>query len=149
MAEQLEMFSQLDNSEENREGTPIPTQLDQLVDLEDETEPEEVSAYIKLLKGAIPPDDNVLQDYIEIVGPQIQKEYTLRSAKGSSIEKYARNTDQSMLAHILNGIFPTMQIVRESGEALSDIEKRIYLIAYTLHDLDKLVNVRGVECGRR
>ena len=146
MAEQLEMFSQLDNSEENREGTPISTQLNQLIDLEDdEAELEEVSAYIALLKGAIPSDDNVLQDYVEKVGPQIQKEYTLRSAKGSSIEKYAHNTDQSMLAHILNGIFPTMQIVRETGEPLSDIEKQLYLIAYTLHDLDKLVNVRELS----
>ena len=145
MAEQLETLSQLDNSEEKHGVTPIPTQLAQLIDLEDETESEEVSAYIKLLKGAIPSDDNVLQDYVEIVGPQIQKEYTLRSAKGSSIEKYAHNTDQSMLAHILNGIFPTMQIVRETGEPLSDIEKQLYLIAYTLHDLDKLANVRGLS----
>ena len=146
MAEQLEMFSQLDDSEESREGTPIPTQLDQLIDLEDdEAELEEVSAYIKLLKGVIPANDHVLQDYVEIVGPRMQKEYTLRSAKGSSVKRYARNDDQSMLTHVLNGVFPTLQIVREAGEALSGIEKKIYLIAYTLHDLDKLVNVRELS----
>ena len=145
MVEQLEMFSQLDDSEESREVTPIPTQLDQLMDLtDDETKLEEVSAYIALLKGAIP-DDYVLQDYVEIVGPRMQKEYTLRSAKGSSIEKYAHNDDQSMLAHVLNGIFPTLQIVKESEVDLSDIEKKIYLMAYTLHDLDKLVNVQGLS----
>ena len=145
MAEQLEMFSRLDNSEEKREVTPIPTQLDQLIDLtDDETKLEEVSAYIALLKGAIP-DDCVLQDYVEIVGPRMQKEYTLRSAKGSSIEKYTHNDDQSMLTHVLNGIFPTLQIVRESEVDLSDIEKKIYLMAYTLHDLDKLVNVQGLS----
>ena len=146
MAEQLEMFSQLDNSEEKREVTPIPTQLDQLIDIEDnETEGEEVSAYIALLKAAIPADDHVLQDYVKIVGPQMQKEYTLRSAKGSSVEKYAHNTDQSMLTHVLNGVFPTLQIVRETGEPLSNIEKQLYLIAYSLHDLDKLVNVRELS----
>ena len=145
MAEQLEMFSRLDNSEEKREVTPIPTQLDQLIDLtDDETKLEEVSVYIALLKGAIP-DDCVLQDYVEIVGPRMQKEYTLRSAKGSSIEKYTHNDDQSMLTHVLNGIFPTLQIVRESEVDLSDIEKKIYLMAYTLHDLDKLVNVQGLS----
>ena len=125
MAEQLELFGQSDNSEEKSEEVLIPTQLDQLVDLQDdEAETEEVSAYVALLKAAIPGDDRVLQDYVEIVGPRMQKEYTLRSAKGSSVEKYAHNDDQSMLTHVLNGVFPTLQIVRESGEALSDIEKK-------------------------
>ena len=146
MAEQLEMFGQSDNNEEAHEKVSIPTQLDQLVDLQDDAaELEEGSAYIALLKGAIPDDDHVLQDYVEIVGPQMQKEYTLRSAKGSSVERYAHNDDQSMLTHVLNGVFPTLQIVRESGAALSGIEKKIYLIAYTLHDLDKLVNVRDLS----
>ena len=146
MAEQLKMFGQLDNSEKKREVIPIPTQINQLVDLQDdEAETEEVPVYIALLKAAIPDDDHVLQDYVEIVGPQMQKEYTLRSAKGSSVERYAHNDDQSMLTHVLNGVFPTLQIVRESGTALSDVEKQIYLIAYTLHDLDKLVNVQGLS----
>ena len=146
MVEQLEMFNQVDDSEESHEVTPIPTQLDQLVDLtDDEAEVEEVSAHISLLKGAIPDNDSVLQDYVAVVGPRMQKEYTLRSAKGSSVEKYARNDDQSMLAHILNGVFPTLQIVRESETDLSPIEKQLYLIAYTLHDLDKLVNVRELS----
>ena len=146
MAEQLKMFSDLDDNEKKHGGTPpIPTHLDQLIDLEDEAELEEVSAYIKLLKGAIPNDDSVLQNYVEIVGPRMQKEYILRSAKGSSVEKYAHNDDQSMLTHVLNGIFPTLQIVREAGTDLNAIEKHIYLIAYTLHDLDKLVNVRELS----
>ena len=146
MAEQLKMFDQSDNSKGKRQEAPIPTQLDQLVDLQDDAaEFEEVPAYIALLKEAIPKGDHILQDYVEIVGPQMQKEYTLRSAKGSSVERYARNDDQSMLTHILNGVFPTLQIVRESGAALSDIEKKIYLTAYTLHDLDKLVNVRDLS----
>ncbi|MDE0634281.1 MAG: type I-D CRISPR-associated protein Cas10d/Csc3, partial [Candidatus Poribacteria bacterium] len=146
MVKQLEMFSQLDDNEQSREVTPIPTRLDQLIDLTDgEAEVEEVSAHIALLKGAIPDNDSVLQDYVKVVGPRMQKEYTLRSAKGSSVEKYARNDDQSMLAHILNGVFPTLQIVRESETDLSPIEKQLYLIAYTLHDLDKLVNVRELS----
>ena len=146
MAKQLEMFDQLDHSEDKDETSPIPAQLDQLIDIEgDEIELGEESAYIALLKEAAPADDHVLREYIKIVGSQMQKEYTLRSAKGSSIERYAHNTDQSMLTHVLNGVFPTLQIVRESGTVLSDIEKQIYLIAYTLHDLDKLVNVRGLS----
>ena len=146
MVEQLEMFSQLDGSKESREVIPIPTQLDQLIDLtDDEAEVEEVSAHIALMKEAIPADDHVLQDYVKIVGPRVQKEYTLRSAKGSSVKKYAHNADQSMLTHVLNGIFPTLQIVRGSEGPLSNIEKQLYLIAYTLHDLDKLVNVRDLS----
>ena len=87
MTGQLKLFGQPNSSEEKIEEAPIPTELDQLVDLQEEAELEEVPAYIKLLKGAMPSDDTVLQDYVEITGPRIQKEYTLRSAKGSSIEK--------------------------------------------------------------
>ncbi len=147
MAEQLELFNQFDNDEEEREKVSIPTQPDQLIDFADEEqELEEVPAYLVLLKRAIPPDDEVLQDYVEKVGPQMLKEkFALRSAKGSSIEKYKHNDDQSMLTHVLNGVFPTLQIVREAGEPLSDIEKQLYLVAYTLHDLDKLVDVRGLS----
>lgn len=146
MAEQLNMFGQLDDADEERAEILIPTQPNQLIDLEtNEVESEKVPAYVALLKGAIPPDDKVLQNYVETVGPHMLKEYTLRSAKGSSDPNFSHNADQSMLTHILNGVFPTLQIVRESEVALSDIEKQLYLIAYSFHDLDKLENVRDLS----
>ena len=115
MDEQL--FFSLDGSEEEHEEIIGPTRLDQLISVDDSRVEarEETSAYIALLKGAIPAGDVVLHDYVEIVGPQMQKEFSLRPAKGSADSRYSHNADQSMLAHILNGIFPTLQIVRESG----------------------------------
>ena len=134
MPKQLEMFS----GEERDEDT-LPSEFDPMIDLDNsDSEPEEMPAYLALLKEAIPPDDEVLRDYVEIVGPKMVKEFSLRSAKGGSNPDYSRSDDQSMLTHILNGIFPTLRIVRESGEDLSELEKHLYLIAYTFHDLNKL-----------
>lgn len=143
MNEQL--FLPLDNGEEEPEEILAPTRLDQLVQLDDgvEEEREETSAYIALLKQAIPEDNVVLRDYVEIVGPHMQKELALRSAKGST--RYSRNADQSMLAHILNGIFPTLQIVRESETELAELEQQLYLTAYSFHDLDKLVAIQNLS----
>lgn len=140
-----QLFFPLDKGEEEREEIPAPTRLAQLVELDDgvEEEREETSAYIAMLKGAIPAGDVVLHDYVEIVGPQMQKEYALRSAKGGA--EYAQKADQSMLAHILNGIFPTLQIVRESETELEELEQQLYLTAYSFHDLDKLVAIQNLS----
>ena len=145
MDEQL--FFSLDGSEDEHEEIIGPTRLDQLISVNDSREEarEETSAYIALLKGAIPDGDVVLHDYVEIVGPQMQKEFSLRPAKGSADSRYSHNADQSMLAHILNGIFPTLQIVRESGAELEELEQQLYLTAYSFHDLDKLEDIQRLS----
>ena len=106
-------------------------------------EPQPMHAQIALLKNAVNPDDFVLRNYVEMVVPKMLEEYTLRPAKGST--GWAYNHDQSMLAHILNGIFPVLTIVRSSGQPLNDLEKQIYLIAYSFHDIDKLERVRDLS----
>ena len=110
---------------------------------ESSQETQEIHAQIALLKNAVDPDDVVLMDYVEIVAPQMLEEYTLRSAKGST--GWAYNHDQSMLAHILNGIFPTLTIVRSAEQPLSELEERLYLIAYSFHDIDKLEGIRDLS----
>ena len=77
---------------------------------DDSQESQRLHTQIALLKNAVDPSDFVLMDYIDSVVPQMLAEYTLQPAKGSTgwEDKY----DQSMLAHILNGIFPTLTIVR-------------------------------------
>ena len=94
---------------------------------ESSQEPQEIHAQIALLKNAVDPNDFVLTDYVEMVVPQMLEEYTLRSAKGSTGAKghksWADNHDQSMLAHILNGIFPTLTIVRTAGQLLNELEE--------------------------
>ncbi len=106
-------------------------------------EPQPMHAQIALLKNAVNPDDFVLRNYVEMVVPKMLEAYTLRPAKGSTGWVY--NHDQSMLTHILNGIFPVLTIVRSSGQPLNDLEKQIYLIAYTFHDIDKLEGVRDLS----
>lgn len=108
-------------------------------------EPQPMHAQIGLLKNAVTPDDFVLRNYVEMVVPKMMEAYTLQPAKGSANPKYADKHDQSMLAHILNGIFPVLTIVRSSGQPLNDLEKQIYLIAYSFHDLDKLVGIRDLS----
>lgn len=134
MPKQLEMFS-----EEERDKNTFPSEFDPMIDLDSsDSEPEEMPAYLALLKEVIPPDDEVVRDYVEIVGPKMVKEFSLRSAKGGANPAYSRSDDQSMLTHIFNGIFPTLRIIQESGEDLSELETHLYLIAYTFHDLNKL-----------
>ena len=50
-----------------------------------------------------------------------------------------------MLAHILNGIFPILTIVRTAGQPLNELEEQLYLIAYSLHDIDKLEGIRDLR----
>ena len=118
-------------------------QLDFMGFSESSQETQEIHAQIALLKNAVDPSDFVLMDYVEMVVPQMLEEYTLRSAKGST--GWAYNHDQSMLAHILNGIFPTLTIVRRAGQSLNELEEQLYLIAYSFHDIDKLEGIRDLS----
>ena len=110
---------------------------------DDSQESQRLHAQIALLKNAVDPADFVLMDYIDKVVPQMLEEYTLKPAKGSTGWEY--NHDQSMLAHILNGVFPTLTIVRTAEQPLSELEERLYLIAYSFHDIDKLVGIRDLS----
>lgn len=110
---------------------------------DDSQESQHLHAQIALLKKSVDPDDFVLMDYVDKVVPQMLVEYTLQPAKGST--KYPKLSDQSMLTHILNGIFPILTIVQAAGQPLSELEERLYLIAYSFHDLDKLVGIRDLS----
>lgn len=119
-------------------------EIDDFMGISDDShEPQQLHAQIALLKNAVDPSDFVLADYVETIVPQMLEEYTLRPAKGSS--GWAYNHDQSMLAHILNGIFPTLTIVRSAGQPLSELEEQLYLIAYSFHDIDKLEGIRDLS----
>ena len=110
---------------------------------DDSQESQQFHAQIALLKNAVDPADFVLTDYVDTVVPQMLAEYTLQPAKGST--KYPKLSDQSMLSHILNGIFPILTIVRTAKQPLSELEERLYLIAYSFHDLDKLVGIQDLS----
>lgn len=111
----------------------------------------------QVLLEAVDPADAVLQEYVRLVVPHIVNRLGAMSAKGGKafLEKcrqagynYQDKPDQSMVAHILNGIFPVRRIMRElEGRQIrqfTEIEQKLYLCAYTLHDADKLAGEKDL-----
>ncbi|NWJ47062.1 MAG: type I-D CRISPR-associated protein Cas10d/Csc3 [Chloroflexi bacterium] len=109
---------------------------------------------VEVLKRAIEEEDQqnpalvnkVLSSFITtMVGPMLQR-YSLYPAKGTTDDKFAHNADQMMVTHLLNGIFATLNFVREaqkygsSLERLDDKALRLYILGYTMHDLDKILS---------
>lgn len=112
---------------------------------------------IRLLLDAVDPEDAVLREYVRLVAPNLLTQLATYSAKGGKAflekcrregYKYHDKPDQSMVAHVLNGIFPVMRIVREIERrdlhTLNDAERKLYLTAYTLHDLDKIAGEKDL-----
>lgn len=120
--------------------------------------PETIPVQIQLLLDSIDPDDRVLQEYVRCVVPNLIDHCATMSAKGGKAflehcrqhgyTGYHDKPDQSMVAHILNGIFPVMRIVRELEkrklQQLNETEQKLYLLAYTLHDLDKIAGEKDL-----
>lgn len=122
--------------------------------------------YLRFLKNTIDPDDTVALEFVELVLPALMKAYADTSAKGGSHasdthidEKTKRifeeKPDQSMVSHQLNGIFPTLRLLnlleseRLVAEPYSRLERRIYILAYLMHDVDKIIHSHGIETGDR
>lgn len=110
-----------------------------------------------VLLEAVDPADPILQDYVRRVVPKIINRLGTMSAKGGKafLEKcraagyhYQDKPDQSMVAHILNGIFPVRRIMRELEQRqirqFTELEQKLYLCAYTLHDTDKLAGEKDL-----
>ena len=127
---------------------------------------EEELFYLKFLKQAVDPADHVTLAFIEQMFPALMEQYAVTSAKGgehsrdenldeATKRKFEEKQDQSMLSHQLNGIFPTMRLlnlVEAEGlvsEPYTEVERRVYILAYLMHDVDKIVHSHGVETGDR
>lgn len=117
----------------------------------------------QFLHTTIPPDDQVMHDFVEDMLPRLFELYADASAKGGDQSKnrtiteetrvkFEDKDDQSMVSHLLNGIFPTMRlltILREEGigQSFSDDERRIYILSYLMHDIDKILMHNAVLQG--
>lgn len=125
--------------------------------------------FVQFLHDQISPDDHVMLDFVEYIVPNLFKQYADTSAKGGGQsknltvdeeirKKFEAKDDQSMVSHLLNGIFPTMRLLtilteerEKEGQPppFSDLERRIYILSYVMHDVDKLVMhdaiLRGCE----
>jgi len=117
---------------------------------------------IALLEQAVDPNDDLLRCFVRQVVPGMMREYTFISAKGGRFADERRaegidvehfDRDQSMLGHLLNGIFPAMRLMsllaERSVRKISDVEKQVYLAAYCLHDLDKILQQWGLDTHDR
>ncbi len=112
---------------------------------------------VEVLKQALAQDEpgmvtDVLRSFVDtMLEPMIQR-YSLFSAKGTTVEMYAHNSDQTMLSHLLNGIFPTLNLVRAVQQHadrpfrdLRETDLRLYILAYSMHDLDKILGRNGLN----
>lgn len=104
------------------------------------------------------PGDVVMQDFVDKVLPPLSSLLGHHAAKGGEfaaqhlaegregVERYAQ--DQSMRAHLLNGLLPTLNMARllkswgaPQFRAYDDVVRRIFMAGYILHDYLKLPQV--------
>jgi CRISPR-associated protein Csc3 len=116
-----------------------------------------------LFRDAVTPDDIVLADFARYVVPRLAALLGHVAAKGGNFAVRKRETgtpaeevarygdDQSMRAHIVNGLLPAAQVARTlhrwgSRRFVDDFDEKTYRLfcaGYTLHDWLKLPEVDG------
>ena len=118
------------------------------------------------LARAVDADDEVTRAFVETMVPALIVHYGDTSAKGGdharddmydeqTKRKFEEKDDQSMLSHQLNGIFPALRLLnileKEDLVAVpySDIERRVYILSYLMHDVNKILNIRDLETRTR
>ncbi len=109
----------------------------------------------------VDPDDAVLLDYACLVAPALSRLLAHKTAKGGNfvVEREAQGVskqelarygdDQSMRAHLINGLFPVARIARTLARwqvprfrsYFNDAAYRLFCAGYTLHDWLKLPEV--------
>ena len=118
------------------------------------------------LMRAVDAGDEVTRAFVETMVPALIVHYSDTSAKGGdharddmydeqTKRKFEDKGDQSMLSHQLNGIFPALRLLnileKEDLVAVpySDIERRVYILSYLMHDVNKIFNIRDLETRTR
>src|SRR6266851_957 len=118
------------------------------------------------LARAVDAGDEVTRAFVETMIPALIVHYGDTSAKGGdharddmydeqTKRKFEEKDDQSMLSHQLNGIFPALRLLnileKEDLVAVpySDIERRVYILSYLMHDVNKILNIRDLETRTR
>ena len=100
--------------------------------------------------------DPILWAYIETVLPAMEQEFGLIPALGGSeavhrhrlqgdrymedtIQRWTRNSDQSLLVHVLNALLTAWNLLPflDEDKQLSNDEKRLLCLGLTLHDYNK------------
>ena len=116
----------------------------------------------------IPPGDVVARDFITSMVQPLFELYADASAKGGdhreglakhliteeTRQAFEAKDDQTMVSHLLNGIFPTLRLTsileqEGIGDPLSDIQRRVYVLAYLSHDIDKILHHDAILQDRK
>ncbi len=106
--------------------------------------------FLKFLLDEVDETDHVTRSFIEHMVPKLMQNYVVTTAKGGehtgeAERKFEEKDDQNMVSHQLNGLFPTLRLLNilESESVgpgpFSEIERRVYILAYLMHDIDKIV----------
>lgn len=119
------------------------------------------SALLKRTLAKICPDDVVLRDYASYVVPNLSRELAHHTAKGGDFARKHReegraraadySADQSLRAHLINGLFPAAQVGRTLlrwgvpcfVDDWDEVTYRLFCAGYTLHDWGKLPEVQN------
>ena len=109
----------------------------------EELPPPDLPPLVALIVGATP-TGTALREWAEQVLPLLLENFILADAKGmgkrvaqefnpAAVAKLVRMGDQSLFVHILNGALAAWGLAKN----LSDLEARLFLAGFTLHDLNK------------
>lgn len=142
--------------------------LDELYEEESEPSSKTISLaeeplFATLLRQAVyktAPDDQVLHDFVTHVAPQLSEYLALKTAKGgtfvqerlaegkTAVEVARYRQDQSLRAHLVNGLLPVTNIVRLLAQwdaprftYWQEETYRVFCAGFTLHDWVKLPEV--------
>lgn len=122
--------------------------------------------YLDFLTQALEPGDEVTRAFIEHMLPHMLEVYAEKPAKGgehsdtagiedTTRQRWEEKCDQSMVSHLVNGIFPAMRLLNwlenlQLGPTpISEVERRLYILAYLMHDIDKIKGLRDIDTSTR
>lgn len=88
-------------------------------------------------------EESIFASFIETILPNLEQEFALIPALGGTEERYKYKADQSLLVHVVNGLFIAWNLSEELNEPLSDIEARVMCLGFLLHDRDKYYHAQG------
>lgn len=115
---------------------------------------------VKLIREAVRrenPDDEALNDFARLVVPRMLRELAGHTAKGGlwierkraeGIKSDRSGEDQSLTAHLLNGLLPVTALIRRLRQLDTSVARyldekayRFFIAGYILHDWEKLPGV--------
>jgi CRISPR-associated protein Csc3 len=62
---------------------------------------------------------------------------------GGTEERFKHKADQSLLVHVVNGLFIAWNLSEELNEPLTDVEARVMCLGFLLHDHNKYYRTQG------